>query len=177
MSSPSFHHCRSVCGSCKHQGIDGKYKAMLHSSVYLCFPYSSSINDILTSQIANTGYKMNKMPKGLDIMIAFISSTAIIFNISTYILPLEINRAFSSIITIIPKIDRSPSFDFGFNGRCFANDIRVSCLDSILEITQASSTGYEDFNTYREGHRYYSLMRLVMAAYSICMSPSPHHSR
>jgi len=103
-------------------------------------------------------------------MIAFISSTAIIFNLSTYILPLEINRAFSNIITILPTYDGSPSFEFSFNGKCYADNVKVSCLDSILEIARAASTGYEDVGSYRMGHRYYSLMKVVIATYTICTS-------
>jgi hypothetical protein len=110
------------------------------------------------------------MPRGLDIMIAFISSTAIIFNLSTHILPLSVNRAFSSIITILPTYEGSPSFEFAFNGKCYADNVKVSCLDSILEIARASSTGYEDVSSYRMGHRYYSLMKVVITTYTICTS-------
>lgn len=111
-----------------------------------------------------------KMPRGLDIMIAFISSTAIIFNLSTHILPLSVNRAFSSIITILPTYDGSPSSEFAFNGKCYADNVKVSCLDSILEIARASSTGYEDVSAYRMGHRYHSLMKVVITTYTICTS-------
>jgi hypothetical protein len=112
------------------------------------------------------------MPRGLDIMIAFISSTAIIFNLSTHILPLSVNRAFSSIITILPTYEGSPTFEVAFNGKCYADNVKVSCLDSILEIARASSTGYEDVSAYRMGHRYYSLMKVVITTYTICTSQS-----
>jgi hypothetical protein len=109
------------------------------------------------------------MPRGLDIMIAFISSTALIFNLSTYILPINTNRAFNSIITII--YEGAPSLDFPFNGKCFADDVRVSCLDSMLEVARVGSTGYEDVDSFKVGHRYYNFMKLLIAAYSICLSP------
>lgn len=104
-------------------------------------------------------------------MIAFISSTALIFNLSTYILPIDINRAFTSIITIIPKYEGAPSFDFPFNGKCFADDVRVSCLESMLEVARVGSTGYEDVDPFKMGHKYYNFMKLLIAAYSICLSP------
>jgi len=108
------------------------------------------------------------MPRGLDIMIAFVSSTAIIFNLSTYILPLSINRAFSSLITILPTYDGGSTFEFAFTGKCYADNVDVSCLDSILEIARAASTGYEDIDTYRMGHRFYNLMKVVITTYTIC---------
>jgi hypothetical protein len=115
------------------------------------------------------------MPKGLDIMIAFISSTALIFNVSTYILPIQINRAFSNILTIIPKFEGSSSFDFAFNGRCYADDVRVSCMDSLLEISRAGSTGYDAVDNYQQGEGFYRMMKLVITGYSVCMSS--HHPR
>jgi len=101
-------------------------------------------------------------------MIAFVSSTAIIFNLSTYILPLSINRAFSSLITILPTYDGCSTNEFSFTGKCYADNVNVSCLDSILEIGRAASTGYEDIDTYRMGHRFYSLMKVVITTYTIC---------
>ena len=108
------------------------------------------------------------MPRGLDIMIAFVSSTAIIFNLSTYILPSSVNRAFSSLITVLPTYDGGPTFEFSFTGKCYADNVNVSCLESILAIARAASTGYEDIDTYRMGHRFYNLMKVVITTYTIC---------
>jgi len=113
------------------------------------------------------------MPRGLDVTIAFISSTALIFNLSTYILPISINRAFANTITVTPNYEGSPTFDFAFNGKCFADDVRVSCFDSMLESIRASSTGYDDIDSLQVEPGYYQLMKLLVASYSICKCSVP----
>jgi hypothetical protein len=168
MSLRSFHLWTIRFRIGRSRRVVSKYKAVRVNSIYSLFPHSHFTYYV--SQRVSFNINIIKMPRGLDIMIAFISSTAIIFNLSTHILPLSVNRAFSSIITILPTYEGSPSFEFAFNGKCYADSVKVSCLDSILEIARASSTGYEDVSAYRMGHRYYSLMKVVITTYTICTS-------
>jgi hypothetical protein len=108
------------------------------------------------------------MPKGLDTMIGFVSSTAIVFNLGTYLLPTNISRAFTSIIQITPRYVDTPSLDFTMVGRCYANEVWVSCREAILEVARAGTLGYDQAKT--EG--YVRSMKPLIAAYSICKCSS-----
>jgi hypothetical protein len=96
-------------------------------------------------------------------MIGFVSSTAIVFNLGTYLLPTNIST-FTSIIQITPRYVDTPSLDFTIVGRCYANEVWVSCKEAILEVARAGTLGYDQGKT--EG--YVRSMKPLIAAYSIC---------
>jgi hypothetical protein len=107
----------------------------------------------------------------MDIILGFVSSTALVFNLGAYLLPSNFSRPFTNIIGLVPQYADAPSLDITFNGRCYADSIRISCVDTMLEIAQNQVTGYEAPEALLWTSEWFlKMLKPLNASYMICKS-------
>jgi hypothetical protein len=119
------------------------------------------------------------MTLGLDILISFVSSTALALNLGSFILPNDYRRAFSTIINLHIPEEVGRTLDITFHGKCYLGGISAPCGGALMTVYRSSTrTGYESPEDENAVLSILNLMKPANASYTICKShPCSHKAR
>jgi hypothetical protein len=108
------------------------------------------------------------MTLGLDALIGFVSSTALVMNLGSFLLPVEYRGIFSTVISLRNANDPTQNLNIDFHGQCSLDGEAVSCGDTLLAVYQASLGGYESDDDLATVQSLLKMLRPLCASYTIC---------